>query len=87
MPVILTTSEEHDIWLRAPLDGQRRSGGRCPTVRTVPVGVIAELIRGDVFYWGQLTAGASLGSIPIALIYSFFVAQYVAGLTAGSVKA
>jgi len=27
-------------------------------VRTVPVGVIAELIRGDVFYWGQLTAGA-----------------------------
>src|SRR5262249_8921535 len=31
------------------------------TVRTVPVGVIAELIRGDVFYWGQLMAGALLG--------------------------
>jgi multiple sugar transport system permease protein len=56
------------------------------TVRTVPVGVIAELIRGDVFYWGQLMAGALLGSIPVALIYSFFVEHYVAGLT-GSVKA
>jgi multiple sugar transport system permease protein len=55
-------------------------------VRTVPVGVIAELIRGDVFYWGQLMAGALLGSIPVALIYSFFVEHYVAGLTAGSVK-
>jgi multiple sugar transport system permease protein len=44
------------------------------------------LIRGDVFYWGQLMAGALLGSIPVALIYSFFVEHYVAGLTAGSVK-
>jgi multiple sugar transport system permease protein len=56
------------------------------SVRTVPVGVIAELIRGDVFYWGQLMAGALLGSIPVAIIYSFFVEHYVAGLTAGSVK-
>ncbi len=53
---------------------------------TVPVGVIAELIRGDVFYWGQLMAGALLGSIPVAIIYSFFVEHYVAGLTSGSVK-
>jgi multiple sugar transport system permease protein len=45
----------------------------------------AELIRGDVFYWGQLMAGALLGSIPVALIYSFFVEHYVAGLT-GSIK-
>lgn len=55
-------------------------------VRTVPVGAIAELIRGDVFYWGQLMAAALLGSIPVAIIYSFFVDYYVAGLTAGSVK-
>ena len=55
-------------------------------VRTVPVGAITELIRGDVFYWGQLMAAALLGSIPVALIYSFFVEYYVAGLTAGSVK-
>ena len=56
------------------------------TVRTVPVGVITELIRGDVFYWGQLMAAALLGSIPVALLYSFFVEQYVTGLTTGSVK-
>jgi len=56
-------------------------------VRTVPVGAITELIRGDVFYWGQLMAAALLGSIPVALIYSFFVEYYVAGLTSGSVKA
>ena len=56
------------------------------SVRTVPIGVVGELIRGDVFYWGQLMAGALLGSIPVALIYSFFVKYYVAGLTAGAVK-
>jgi multiple sugar transport system permease protein len=55
-------------------------------IRTVPVGAITELIRGDVFYWGQLMAAALLGSIPVALIYSFFVDYYVEGLTAGSVK-
>jgi multiple sugar transport system permease protein len=55
-------------------------------VRTVPVGAITELIRGDVFYWGQLMAAALLGSVPVAIIYSFFVEYYVAGLTAGSVK-
>jgi multiple sugar transport system permease protein len=56
------------------------------SVRTVPVGAIAELVRGDVFYWGQLMAAALLGSIPVAIIYSFFVEHYVAGLTAGAVK-
>jgi multiple sugar transport system permease protein len=56
-----------------------------PDEKTVPVGVTSELIRGDVFFWGPLMAGALLGSIPVALVYSFFVEHYVAGLT-GSVK-
>jgi multiple sugar transport system permease protein len=56
------------------------------SVRTVPVGAIAELVRGDVFYWGQLMAAALLGSVPVAIIYSFFVEHYVSGLTAGAVK-
>jgi multiple sugar transport system permease protein len=56
------------------------------SVRTVPVGVISELIKGDVFYWGQLMAAALLGSVPVAIIYSFFVEHYVAGLTSGAVK-
>ncbi|HEX6691018.1 MAG TPA: carbohydrate ABC transporter permease [Burkholderiales bacterium] len=53
--------------------------------KTVPVGVISELIRGDIFFWGQLMAGALLGSVPVAIVYSFFVEYYVTGLT-GSVK-
>jgi multiple sugar transport system permease protein len=56
-----------------------------PQEKTVPVGVVSELIRGDVFYWGPLMAGALLGSIPVAIVYSFFVEHYVSGLT-GSVK-
>ena len=56
-----------------------------PEKKTVPVGVVSELIRGDVYFWGQLMAGALLGSIPVAIVYSFFVEYYVTGLT-GSVK-
>src|SRR6202008_1867569 len=56
-----------------------------PQQKTVPVGVTSELIRGDVFFWGPLMAGALLGSIPVAVIYSFFVEHYVAVLT-GSVE-
>jgi multiple sugar transport system permease protein len=53
--------------------------------KTIPVGVVSELVRGDVFFWGSLMAGALLGSIPVAIVYSFFVEHYVSGLT-GSVK-
>ena len=56
-----------------------------PQQKTVPVGVVSELIRGDVYFWGPLMAGALLGSVPVALIYSFFVEHYVTGLT-GAVK-
>src|SRR6476659_2479246 len=56
-----------------------------PDQKTVPVGVTSELIRGDVFFWGPVMAGALLGSIPVAIVYSFFVEHYVSGLT-GSVK-
>ncbi len=56
------------------------------TIKTIPVGVTSELIRGDSFFWGELMAGALLGSVPVALIYSFFVEYFVAGLTAGAVK-
>jgi multiple sugar transport system permease protein len=55
-------------------------------VKTVPVGVINELIKGDEFFWGELMAAALLGSIPVAVLYSFFVDYFVAGMTAGAVK-
>ena len=54
--------------------------------RTLPVGVIVQLTRADFYFWGPLMAGALLGSVPVALVYSFFVDQYASGLTAGGVK-
>ena len=54
-------------------------------VKTVPVGVITELVDGDIYHWGSLMAGALFGSIPVAILYSFFVEYYVAGMT-GAVK-
>jgi multiple sugar transport system permease protein len=56
-----------------------------PQQKTIPIGVFTELVRGDVYYWGPLMAGALLGSIPVAIVYSFFVEHYVAALT-GAVK-
>jgi multiple sugar transport system permease protein len=54
-------------------------------VKTVPVGVVTELVEGDVYHWGSLMAGALLGSLPVAVLYSFFVEYYVSGMT-GAVK-
>jgi multiple sugar transport system permease protein len=53
--------------------------------KTVAVGVITELVEGDVYHWGSLMAGALLGSIPVVILYSFFVEHYVSSLT-GAVK-
>jgi len=53
--------------------------------KTVPVGVVTELVEGHVYHWGALMAGALFGSLPVAFVYSFFVEYYVSGMT-GSVK-
>jgi multiple sugar transport system permease protein len=53
---------------------------------TASVGVTQELIRGDIYFWGALMAGAVLGSVPIVILYVFFLDYYVSGLTAGAVK-
>jgi multiple sugar transport system permease protein len=54
--------------------------------KTITAGVTVELIRGDIFYWGELMAGAMMGSVPIVLVYVFFLDYYVSGLTAGAIK-
>jgi len=53
--------------------------------KTVPVAVLTQLVQGDDYQWGALMAGALFGSIPVALLYSFFVEYYVSSLT-GAVK-
>jgi multiple sugar transport system permease protein len=54
--------------------------------KTVSIGVPTELVRGDVFQWGPLMAGALLASIPVAVIYTFFLDRFIAGFTMGAVK-
>jgi multiple sugar transport system permease protein len=56
------------------------------SMKTIPVGTVSDLIRADTLFWGSLMASAVLGSVPIAILYSFFVKHYVSGLTAGAVK-
>jgi multiple sugar transport system permease protein len=53
---------------------------------TASVGITSELIRGDIYFWGSLMAGAVLGSVPIVILYVFFLDYYVTGLTAGALK-
>ena len=56
------------------------------TAKTISVGVITELIRGDIYYWGSLMAACFTGALPIIVIYGFFMDYYVSGLTAGAIK-
>jgi multiple sugar transport system permease protein len=54
--------------------------------KTMSVAVPTELIRGDAYFWGELMAASLLGSVPVALLYSFFMDYFVSGLTAGALK-
>ncbi len=53
--------------------------------KTVPVAIVNEFVDGDIYRWGSLMAGALVGSLPLVILYSFFVEYYVAAMT-GAVK-
>jgi multiple sugar transport system permease protein len=53
---------------------------------TVSVGVPVALIRGDVYYWGSLMAACVITSLPLAILYNFFLDRFIAGFTIGAVK-
>jgi multiple sugar transport system permease protein len=53
---------------------------------TLTVGTVTTLIRGDVFHWGSLMAGALMAAAPPVLIYAFLMDYYIAGLTSGATK-
>jgi len=55
-------------------------------LKTLPIGVATSLVRGDVYFWGPLMAGALLASVPIVFVYSFLTEYFVSGLTAGATK-
>jgi multiple sugar transport system permease protein len=56
------------------------------THKPVTIGVPTELIRGDVYFWGSLMAGALLAGIPVAILYNFFLDYFVEGITGGAIK-
>ena len=49
-------------------------------------GIYSTLIRGDVYFWGELMSGALLASVPVVILFAFLMDYYIAGLTRGSVK-
>jgi multiple sugar transport system permease protein len=53
---------------------------------TVSVGVPTFLVRGDVYFWGSMMAACLIASVPVAIIYNFFVTRFVTGFTMGAVK-
>jgi multiple sugar transport system permease protein len=53
---------------------------------TISVGVPTFLVRGDVYFWGSLMGACFIASVPIAILYNFFVDRFIAGFTAGAVK-
>jgi multiple sugar transport system permease protein len=54
--------------------------------KPVQLGVVTDLIRGDVYFWGSLMAGALLVGVPVAILYSFFLDRFIAGITSAAVK-
>jgi multiple sugar transport system permease protein len=54
--------------------------------KPITLGVATDLIRGDIFYWGEIMAGALIASIPVAIAYNFFLDNFIAGITGGAVK-
>jgi multiple sugar transport system permease protein len=54
--------------------------------KPITLGVATDLIRGDVFYWGEIMAGALIASIPVAIAYNLFLDRFISGITGGAVK-
>jgi multiple sugar transport system permease protein len=50
------------------------------------LGVSTDLIRGDVFFWGEIMAGALIAAAPVAIAYNLFLDRFISGITGGAVK-
>jgi multiple sugar transport system permease protein len=53
--------------------------------KTVPVAIVSAFVDGDNYKWGSLMAGTLVGSLPLIILYAFFVEHYVSAMT-GAVK-
>ncbi|MDP8923189.1 MAG: carbohydrate ABC transporter permease [Chloroflexota bacterium] len=55
-------------------------------VKPVTLGVVTDLIRGDIYYWGELMAGALIAGLPVAILFNLFLDDFVEGITGGALK-
>jgi multiple sugar transport system permease protein len=49
-------------------------------------GCDSDLVRGDVYYWGELMGAALIASVPVAIAYNLFLDRFISGITGGAVK-
>ena len=54
--------------------------------KPITLGVSTDLIRGDVFFWGEIMAGALIAALPVAIAYNLFLDRFISGITGGAVK-
>jgi len=54
--------------------------------KPITLGVATDLVRGDVFFWGEIMAGALIASIPVAIAYNLFLDRFISGITGGAIK-
>jgi multiple sugar transport system permease protein len=54
--------------------------------KPITLGVATDLVRGDIFFWGEIMAGALIASIPVAIAYNLFLDRFISGITGGAVK-
>lgn len=54
--------------------------------KPITLGVATDLVRGDIYYWGELMAGALIASVPVAIAYNLFLDRFISGITGGAVK-
>ena len=54
--------------------------------KPITLGVTTDLVRGDIFFWGEIMAGALIASIPVAVAYNLFLDRFISGITGGAVK-
>ena len=57
-----------------------------PGLLTVVIFALTLTIQEFVYYWGSLMAACVITSIPLAVLYNFFLDRFIAGFTVGAIR-
>ena len=72
--------------MRQTRPGEPLAGPTTLQKMTVSVGIPVALVRGDAYYWGSLMVACLITSVPLAILYNFFLDRFIAGFTVGAIK-